>query len=74
MEITAVVLGLVPFEIHGERYLTVYYAHEDDPETVLEARLPLSAIYPRPHVNDRVRIHYVLQVPTRIELVGANGH
>lgn len=67
VEIEAVILGLVPFDIHDQPYLTIYFAHDDDPETVLQAQLPLDAIYPHPHVNDRIRVHYVLQVPTRID-------
>jgi hypothetical protein len=67
MEAEGVILGLVPFEGLDEQFVTVYYAHDDDPDTVLQAQMPLRSLYPRPHVNDRIRIHYRLQVPTRIE-------
>lgn len=67
MEFDAVILGLVPFNVQEEAYLTVYYAHEDDPDTVLHAQFPRADLYPNPHVNDRIRVHYVLEVPTRIE-------
>lgn len=69
MEATAIIRGIVPFDINDEPYFTIYFVHESDPGTVLEARLPGKAIYPHPHVNDRVRVHYVLQVPTHIDRV-----
>ncbi len=69
MDATATIRGIVPFDVNGEPYFTLYFTHEGDPEKVLEARLPSNSVYPHPHVNDRIRVHYVLQVPTRIELL-----
>ena len=67
MNVEATIVGIVPFNIQDERYLTIYYVHDDDPDTILEARLPRSAVYAHPHPNDRVTIHYVLGVVTHIE-------
>jgi hypothetical protein len=66
MEVDALILGMIPYQIHGEIYVNVYYAHDDDPETVLQARLPQDAIYHNPKVNDRIRVHYLLKVVTGI--------
>lgn len=66
MNVDATIVGIVPFEIQDDRYLTIYYIHDDDPENVLQARLPASAVYAHPHPNDRISIHYVLGVVTHI--------
>jgi hypothetical protein len=68
MEVDALILGLIPYQIHGQTFFTVYYAHDDDPESVLQARLPHDAIYPNPRVNDKIRVHYLLKVVVLIEL------
>ncbi len=67
MNVDATIVGIVPFDIQDDRYLTVYYVHDDDPDTILEARLPATAVYAHPHPNDYVSIHYVLGVVTHIE-------
>ncbi len=67
MNVDATIIGIVPFLIQDHRYLTIYYVHDDDPENVLQARLPAQAVYDHPHPNDRVSIHYVLGVVTHIE-------
>jgi hypothetical protein len=67
MNVDATIVGIVPFEIQEDRYLTIYYVHDDDPENILQARLPASAVYAHPHPNDRVSIHYVLGVVTHID-------
>ena len=67
MNIDATIVGIVPFEIQEDRYLTIYYVHDADTETVLQARLPAHAVYDHPHPNDRVSIRYVLGVVTQIE-------
>ena len=67
MNVNATIVGIVPFEIQEDRYLTIYYVHDDDPENILEARLPALAVYSHPHPNDRVSIHYVLGVVTHID-------
>lgn len=67
MNVDATIVGIVPFTIQDERYLTIYYVHYDDADTILEARLPATAVYDHPHPNDRVRIHYVLGVVTHVE-------
>lgn len=66
MEVDALILGMIPYQIHGEPYVNVFYAHDDDPETVLQARLSQDAIYPNPKVNDRVSVHYLLKIVTQI--------
>ena len=76
MNVDATIVGIAPFQIQDERYLTVYYVHDDDPDNILEARLPASAVYAHPHPNDSVSIHYVLGVVTHIderEESGAHG-
>ncbi|TVR69718.1 MAG: hypothetical protein EA415_13845 [Sphaerobacteraceae bacterium] len=66
MNVNATIVGIVPFEIQEDRYLTIYYVHDDDSENILQVRLPASAVYAHPHPNDRVSIHYVLGVVTHI--------
>lgn len=67
MNIDATIVGIVPFLIQDEPYLTVYYVHEDDPDNILQARLPATAVYDQPHPNDQVSIHYVLGIVTHID-------
>jgi hypothetical protein len=67
MNIDATIVGIVPFEIQDDRYLTIYYVHDDDPEHILQARLPASCVYEHPHPNDHVSVHYVLGVVTHID-------
>jgi hypothetical protein len=67
MNVDATIIGIVPFAIQDERYLTIYYVHDDEPESILQARLPQSAVYDHPHPNDKVSIHYVLGVVTHID-------
>ncbi len=71
MEISATIRAVVPFEINDEPYFTIYFAHDSDPDNVLEGTLPVGSVYPHPHVNDRIRIHYLFEIPTRIERVTA---
>lgn len=66
MDVDALILGMIPYQIHGESYINVFYAHLDDPETVHQARLPQDAIYPNPKVNDSIRVRYLLKVVTAI--------
>jgi hypothetical protein len=67
MNVDATIVGIVPFEIQEDRYLTIYYVHDDDPDSILQARLPAAAVYAHPHPNDQVSIHYVLGVVTHID-------
>lgn len=67
MNVNATIVGIVPFEIQDERYLTIYYVHDDEPDQILQARLPATAVYLHPHPNDQVAVHYVLGVVTHIE-------
>jgi hypothetical protein len=66
VDVDATIVGIVPFQIQDDSYLTIYYVHDDDPATVLQARLPASAVYAHPHPNDQVRVHYVLGVVTHM--------
>jgi hypothetical protein len=67
MNVDATIVGIVPFEIQEDRYLTIYYVHDDDPDNVMLARLPAAAVYAHPHPNDSVSVHYVLGVVTHID-------
>ncbi len=67
MNVNAIIKGVVPFAVNDTPYFTIYFAHDSDPDNVFEARLPGNSIYPHPHVNDHIRVHYVFGVPTRIE-------
>lgn len=69
MIVIATIRGIIPFDINDEPYFMIYFAHESDLDNVLEARLPAGSIYPHPHVNDHIRVHYLLDIPTRIELI-----
>ncbi len=66
MDVDALILGMIPYRIHGETYINIFYAHADDPETVRQARLPQDAIYPNPRVDDPIRVRYLLKVVTQI--------
>ena len=54
--------GLRPYQIHGERYLQVYFSHSADPETIHQAQLSADALPDGLRVGDRVTVQYVLRV------------
>lgn len=62
MDVEATVEGLRRYLIHGEEYVVVYFAHNDDPDTVRQAQLSADALPAGLAVGDRVRVTYVLGI------------
>ena len=57
-----------PVSIHGQISLDVYFSDPDDPDgQVSLARLGPEALPPRLEAGDRVDVHYLLGVATKIE-------
>lgn len=67
----AVVRGVLPVDIHGQRYVQVTYAHVDAPDKPVQARVGLESVYPELTEGDRVAVHYMMNVVTRIAPTGA---
>ncbi|HEY7058859.1 MAG TPA: hypothetical protein VH458_20140 [Vicinamibacterales bacterium] len=61
-----------PVSIHGQISLDVYFADPDDPDgQVSLARVGPEATPRNLEAGDRVELHYVLGVVTRITKIGA---
>jgi hypothetical protein len=61
-----------PVSIHGQISLDVYFADPDDPDgQVSLARVGPEATPRHLEAGDRVELHYVLGVVTRITKIGA---
>ena len=62
MEVEATIEGLRPYLIHDERYVVVYFAHRDDPETIRQAQLSADALPGGLKVGDEVIVTYILSI------------
>jgi hypothetical protein len=61
MEVDARLEGLQPFMIHDTRYYRVFYSFADDPEQILECRLPHDAIDSDLKPGDPVKLTMLLK-------------
>ncbi len=64
---SGVLRGVTSFDLHGERYYHLLYIFDDAPDRAAEARVAHDAIYADPQPGDRVTVHAVMGVVTRIE-------
>ncbi len=68
MEVAGRLEGLQPYEIHGTRYYRVFYSHADDPDQILECRLPFDALYPGAKPGQPIAVTYLLKTVMAIAL------
>lgn len=68
MEVAGTLEGLQPYEIHGTQYFRVFYSHADDPDQILECRLPGDAIFAGAKPGQPVTITYLLKTVMAIAL------
>ncbi len=61
MDVAGTLEGLQPYEIHGTRYYRVFYSHADNPDQILQCRLPGDALYAGANPGDPVIITYLLK-------------
>jgi hypothetical protein len=70
----AIVKKIQPVSIHGQISLDVYFVNADEPEGQTSlARVGPEAIPRNLEAGDRVELHYLLGVVTRITRAGASG-
>jgi hypothetical protein len=69
MEVDATVEGLRPYLIHAEQYVVVYYAHDDDRDTIRNAQLSADALPAGLRVGDRIVVTYLLNIVAGIRRV-----
>ena len=63
----AVLHRVNPYLLHGEQYYQILYSYANEPDTVREARLAHTNIYPDPKEGDTVLIEAVLNIITEIK-------
>lgn len=61
MEVLGKLEGLQAYEIHGTRYYRVFYSHEDDPDQILECRVPFDALYAGAKPGQAITLTYLLR-------------
>ena len=64
---SGVLRRVAPFDLHGERYYHLLYTFDDAPDRAAEARVAHDAIHADPQPGDRVTVHAVMGVVTRVE-------
>lgn len=62
MEVSARVEGVRPFTIHGQPWRVVYFAHEDDPDTIRQAQFSDDQLPTGLRAGERVLVLYLLDV------------
>jgi hypothetical protein len=58
--------GIRHYTIHGGPYAYLYFSHLDDPDTVVQAQLPVEAFDADLAVGDRIVITYLLKTVMEI--------
>jgi hypothetical protein len=61
-----IVRGIVRIAIHDQPYLQVLYSPLDNQEKIFEARIGIESTYPGLAEGDRVVIHSLMNVVTKI--------
>lgn len=69
----AIVRGVVRIAIHDQPYLQILYSPTDAQDTTLQARVGVESAYPDVAEGDRVVIHSMMNVVTRIVPSGDKG-
>lgn len=67
MEIEATIAGLRPYLIHGQRYVTVFFAAVSNPETFQQANFSEDALPKGLKVGDAVKVIYLGSVVAGIQ-------
>ncbi len=60
------IISIQPVDIHGTRMLDVVYKLDGETDA-RSARMGMEALYGEPHPGDRVRVHLLMNVVTRID-------
>ena len=58
--------GIRRYTIHGGPYAYLFFSHQDDPETIIQAQLPEEAYDADLEVGDRIVITYLLKTVMEI--------
>lgn len=61
-------LAVQQIDIHGSRFWDVSYALLNTPDQARQGRIGLESVYDNPRIGDKVILHQVLGVLTKIEL------
>lgn len=70
MEVAGRLEGLQAYEIHGTRYYRVFYSHADEPDQILECRLPSDALYAGAKPGQAITLTYLLKTVMAISPQG----
>jgi len=62
MDVEATVEGMRAYLIHSEEYRVVYFSHDDDRDTILNAQLSADAVPTNLRVGDHIVVHYLLNM------------
>ena len=63
----AIIRQVVPFTVHDQPHVQVHYSPADDENRVVQARLGNEATYEGIQAGDRVIVHSLMNVVTKIE-------
>ena len=64
----AQIVKVAEADIHGQRFYDLYYFMLDDPgKQVIGSRVPVESVYNHPQIGDAVTIHFMMNVPTKVE-------
>lgn len=66
MDVDATIEGMRPYRIHGHLYITVFYSHDDDAESVHQISLNADALPDGLAVGERVTVMYVGSVAASV--------
>jgi hypothetical protein len=69
----AIIRGVTRIAIHEQQYLQVLYSPSDDQDTTLQTRVGVESAYPDVSEGDRVIIHMMMNVVTKIVPSGDQG-
>jgi hypothetical protein len=72
MDVEGKLEGRQDYTIHGGPYARLFFTHNDDPETVHQAQLPIEAIDADLAVGDPIRITYLMRTVMEIRRAPAS--
>ncbi|WP_110515249.1 hypothetical protein [Herpetosiphon llansteffanensis] len=62
----AVIHSVQAVSLHGSVFYDVMFAHDEQPERLIKARLGSEVMYANPQVGDLVTISYLMNMPTQV--------
>ncbi|ABX05473.1 MAG TPA: hypothetical protein DEF47_23480 [Herpetosiphon sp.] len=62
----AVIQAVQAVSLHGSIFYDVTFAHDDQPERLIKARLGSEVMYANPQAGDQVTISYLMNMPTQV--------